>query len=255
MLKTTESKRFHCRELLPVWQQLASEFVDNLHLTIAKVDCTVEQFICKKYRITQFPTLIWFQNGVEKDRYTDSRDINRLRDYVQIMLNSQLPTSTEETTTLSPSEDDEDEKETIIMKDVKDESTENVEDNEDKVHILNAQTFTQGVSFEGYAFVNYFAPWCSHCIKLAPVWSQLAKKFSKHPEIRISKVDCTANELLCRDHGIRAFPTLLFYRFGELIVEYNSFKDLDSLYDFVVKQVESNNDEHFLNEDNDDIGN
>jgi len=68
--------------------------------------------------------------------------------------------------------------------------------------VLNAKTFTQGVSFEGYAFINFGAPWCSHCQKLAPIWDQLAQKFSKQEEIRISRVDCTASEALCRDYGV-----------------------------------------------------
>ncbi len=70
-------------------------------------------------------------------------------------------------------------------------------------NILNAKTFTQGVSFEGYAFVNFGASWCTHCQKLAPVWDQLAQKFSQFDEIRISRVDCTASEALCRDYGVR----------------------------------------------------
>jgi thioredoxin domain-containing protein 5 len=72
-------------------------------------------------------------------------------------------------------------------------------------NILNAKTFTQGVSFEGYAFVNFGASWCTHCQKLAPVWDQLAQKFSQFDEIRISRVDCTASEALCRDYGVRFY--------------------------------------------------
>lgn len=70
-------------------------------------------------------------------------------------------------------------------------------------NVLTSKTFTQGVSFEGYAFVNFGAPWCSHCQKLAPIWNQLAQAFSQYDEIRIPRVDCTASEALCRDYGVR----------------------------------------------------
>ncbi len=69
--------------------------------------------------------------------------------------------------------------------------------------VLNVKTFTQGVSFEGYAFVNFGAPWCSHCQKLAPIWDRLAQKFSGIDEIRIARVDCTASESICRDYSVR----------------------------------------------------
>lgn len=65
------------------------------------------------------------------------------------------------------------------------------------------KTFTQGVSFEGYTFVNFGAPWCSHCQKLAPIWDRLAQKFANIEEIRIARVDCTASESICRDYGVR----------------------------------------------------
>ena len=70
-------------------------------------------------------------------------------------------------------------------------------------HLLTAATFTKGVSYEGYAFVNFGAPWCSHCQRLLPIWKQLSKRFAAVDEIRILRVDCTASESLCRDYGVK----------------------------------------------------
>lgn len=70
--------------------------------------------------------------------------------------------------------------------------------------LLTVETFNKGVSYEGYAFVNFGAPWCSHCQRLLPIWNQLSKRFQPFEEIRILRVDCTASESLCRDYGVKA---------------------------------------------------
>ncbi len=89
-------------------------------------------------------------------------------------------------------------------------------------NVLNTKTFTQGVSFEGYAFVNFGAPWCSHCQKLEPIWNRLAQKFAEQEEIRISRVDCSASESLCRDYGVRdlSMPFFALFPFGIRFVRF-----------------------------------
>ena len=42
----------------------------------------------------------------------------------------------------------------------------------DAVVILTADTFqAQVLDSEKTVFVKFYAPWCSHCVKLAPTWS------------------------------------------------------------------------------------
>jgi protein disulfide-isomerase A1 len=53
--------------------------------------------------------------------------------------------------------------------------------------------------------VMYYAPWCGHCKKLAPVWKELAKEM-QGSDVVIAKMDSTENEL--KDLKIKGFPTL-----------------------------------------------
>ncbi|CAF3748739.1 unnamed protein product [Rotaria magnacalcarata] len=221
----------HCKMFKPVFQELAKQMINIDGLMFATVDCTTHQNLCERQRIKGYPTLIWFEDGVEKDRYVEARELNRIQNYIELKLKEAKHIVTEAPPTVQYEEE------------------QTNEELSEADNILNIKTFTQGVSFEGYAFVNFGAPWCSHCQKLAPIWNQLAHKFSHHDEIRISRVDCTASESLCRDYGIRAFPTLILFRYGESKVEYNGSRDFDSLYNFLVGQIEFFGDEYLLKQD------
>jgi thioredoxin-like negative regulator of GroEL len=41
-------------------------------------------------------------------------------------------------------------------------------------------------------FIKFYAPWCSHCKTLAPVWVELAKTLQG--KTNIAEVDCIADE-------------------------------------------------------------
>ena len=90
-------------------------------------------------------------------------------------------------------------------------------------------------------FVKFFAPWCGHCKKLAPVWDELA---ANHPDdMNVAKVDCTSAEgkPLCTDFGVKGYPTLLFFPPGKhtsgdstSYFKYKGARDLQSLEKFSV---------------------
>lgn len=80
--------------------------------------------------------------------------------------------------------------------------------------------------------VEFFAPWCGHCKRLAPVWSQFADAVAQHDldhsnNLTVAQVDCTSNMLLCEQQGVKGFPTIKYYNdeTGELGSSYEGERD------------------------------
>jgi protein disulfide-isomerase A1 len=43
--------------------------------------------------------------------------------------------------------------------------------------------------------MEYYAPWCGHCKKLAPIYDELATTLSVVDNLVVAKMDATANEV------------------------------------------------------------
>lgn len=44
--------------------------------------------------------------------------------------------------------------------------------------------------------LEIYAPWCGHCMKLMPIWEELAEKLINNKNIVIAKIDGTKNDIL-----------------------------------------------------------
>ena len=83
--------------------------------------------------------------------------------------------------------------------------------------------------------VKYYAPWCGHCKKLAPVWDELAAAYKDEPNLVIGKFDATVNE--AEDVQIQGYPTLIFYpKDNKEGVKYEGERDLDSIKKWLAEQ-------------------
>jgi thiol-disulfide isomerase/thioredoxin len=69
----------------------------------------------------------------------------------------------------------------------------------------------------------YYAPWCGHCKKLAPVWSELAD-YVQGSELTIAKLDATEEKI--SDPHVKSYPTIFFYPKGEDKIAYDGKRDL-----------------------------
>ncbi|MXQ72556.1 thioredoxin fold domain-containing protein [Clostridiaceae bacterium DONG20-135] len=61
--------------------------------------------------------------------------------------------------------------------------------------------------------VEFWAPWCGYCKRLAPVLKQLAQTYEK--DLDILQVNIDDFEALAEEYGIETIPTLVVMRQGK----------------------------------------
>jgi len=109
---------------------------------------------------------------------------------------------------------------------------------EGSVQKIVGKNFMELVSkSEKPAFVKFYAPWCGHCKKLAPIWEELAAK--KIAGVTIGHFDATANDYVdIQTQGmVQGYPTLLYYSPGKAPEAYSGARELDALAAFVQSKV------------------
>jgi protein disulfide-isomerase A6 len=105
---------------------------------------------------------------------------------------------------------------------------------------LTPENFDQVVDGSKAAFVEFFAPWCGHCKKLAPEYEIVADAFAKTSDVVIAKVDCDANKDLGGRFGIKGYPTLKFFPKGSTTPEdYQGGREANDIIEFVNKKTGS----------------
>lgn len=108
---------------------------------------------------------------------------------------------------------------------------------EDGVLVLTDDNFDEEIAKNPNLLVEFYAPWCGHCKKLAPKYASAASQLaSLDPPQYIAKVDCTTNPNLKAKYEIKGFPTLKFFKNGEPH-DYKGQREAKGIYEYVVKQT------------------
>ncbi len=80
--------------------------------------------------------------------------------------------------------------------------------------------------------VDFWAPWCGPCRAMGPVIDELSQEYAG--QVKIAKMNVDENPSLPSKYGIRAIPTLILFKGGEVLeqitgaVSKSSIKELIS---------------------------
>ncbi|KAI0380735.1 disulfide isomerase [Hypomontagnella monticulosa] len=174
----------HCKNLAPVYEELAQAFATSKDVQIAKVDADAERDLGKKYGIQGFPTLKWFDGKSNKPvDYDGGRDLESLTKFITEKTGAKAKKKLE-----MPSQ----------------------------VNMLTDATFKEIIGGDKNVFVAFTAPWCGHCKALAPTWETLAEDFINEPNVVIAKVDAEADnsKATASEQGVTSYPTIKFFPKG-----------------------------------------
>jgi thiol-disulfide isomerase/thioredoxin len=109
---------------------------------------------------------------------------------------------------------------------------------------LSTENLPEILSSENIVLVNYYAPWCGHCETLSPILDDVAREIhdlglsvsilsTRHfiPllmsfQAKVAKLDVTDEQFhpLVKHENITGYPTLLLYKQGLRVSEYQGHR-------------------------------
>jgi protein disulfide-isomerase A1 len=92
---------------------------------------------------------------------------------------------------------------------------------------LTKETFNDFLVEHDLVLAEFFAPWCGHCKALAPQYEEAATEL-KAKNIALVKVDCTAEEDVCREQEVTGYPTLKVFRGPDNVKPYQGARKTEA---------------------------
>ena len=80
---------------------------------------------------------------------------------------------------------------------------------------MNRNEFLQAMEGGKPVLVDFWAPWCVYCRRIAPAYERIADQFGN--KLLVAKVNIDEEPLLANQEHIEVIPTLVLYQNGEAI--------------------------------------
>lgn len=80
---------------------------------------------------------------------------------------------------------------------------------------INKEQFSSLISADKPVLVDFWAPWCSYCRRIAPAYEKVAEQYGQ--DIVVGKVNIDEEPQIAHTEQIEVIPTLVLYQSGKAI--------------------------------------
>lgn len=105
----------------------------------------------------------------------------------------------------------------------------------DKVQQVSDAEFDSVINSDTPTLVDFWAPWCGPCKAIGPVVEDLATEYEG--KINITKMNVDDNPATPGKFGIRAIPTLILFKDGEVVDQITGAVGKSQLVDLIKKAI------------------
>ncbi|MBA0802825.1 hypothetical protein Gohar_013095, partial [Gossypium harknessii] len=206
----------HCQALTPTWEKAAN--VLKGVATVAALDADAHKSLAQEYGIRGFPTIKVFAPGKPPVDYQGARDVKPIAEFALQQVKALLKDRLAGKASGGSSE--------------KSEPSASVE--------LNSRNFDELVlKSKELWIVEFFAPWCGHCKRLAPEWKRAANNLKG--KVKLGHVDCDSEKSLMSRFNVQGFPTILVFGADkDSPVPYEGARTASAIESFALEQLETN---------------
>jgi protein disulfide-isomerase len=238
-----------------------NSFTRYYDFKFAKVDCMAFADACAAHEVGSYPSLYYFKDGKLVQKEVGAKDMKGLSTWIEQLLEAIRPGTRKEGGPKLPKagansvETGPDTEEAAKQKEKEDAAEKKTASSVAKstptkatpakpkatsnanpsglVEVLTAETFQKTVTntMDPW-FIKFYAPWCHHCQALKPNWDSLARQMRGN--LNIGEVNCDVEKKLCKEAGVRGYPTMLLFR-GSERVEYDGLRGLGDLLGYADK--------------------
>jgi protein disulfide-isomerase-like protein len=106
------------------------------------------------------------------------------------------------------------------------------------VLVLTDGTYKEALEQNEFIMIDFYAPWCGHCKKLAPEYDRAADILKEQgSKVVLAKVDATENRNSAAEFGVRGYPTVNFYVKGQLLEKYPNKRAAEDIVAYVTEKA------------------